>query len=404
MDPGPDVPLVLPPELLVVGVDLADIVRTTDEDAADLRVIDLVEHELARVAQVDEPEDRGQRGDEEDGGERPVQPGEERGHRASVPGHLSGTGRSDLPRSGKPSAVPPGTITRMGVSDDASGDAPAGGTLFVVGTPIGNLGDVTERAREVLASVDVVAAEDTRRTGRLLRALGIAKPRMISVHDANERARTDELLRRLRRGGAVALVSDGGMPLVSDPGFRVVRAAVADGIDVRVVPGPSAAVAALVVSGLPSDRWAFEGFLPKKPGERRRRLEAVAGDDRTLVFFESPLRLRGSLADVIAVMGDRQVAMCRELTKLHEDVVRGRASEVLTALGDTDPKGEVVLVVAGSGDTPIDLEAAVAEAADLVAAGTKKREAARAVAARHGLHANDLYEALLDDPSYGGPP
>ncbi len=292
----------------------------------------------------------------------------------------------------------------MSASEGSAADAPVGGTLYVVGTPIGNLGDVTDRAREVLGSVDVIAAEDTRRTGRLLRALGIAKPRMISVHDANERARTDELVRRLRQGAAVALVSDGGMPVVSDPGYRVVQAAVAGGIDVRVVPGPSAAIAALVVAGLPSDRWAFEGFLPKKPGERRRRLDAVAGDDRTLVFFESPLRLRGLLAEVIEALGDRQVAMCRELTKLHETVVRGRASEVLDALGDADPKGEVVLVVAGSGGANGDLEAAVAEASELVAAGTKKREAARIVASRSGLHTNDLYRALLDSASYADPP
>ncbi|MGZ8567033.1 MAG: 16S rRNA (cytidine(1402)-2'-O)-methyltransferase [Actinomycetota bacterium] len=287
----------------------------------------------------------------------------------------------------------------MSASDGRGADVPSAGTLFVVGTPIGNLGDMTERARQVLGSVDVIAAEDTRRTGRLLRALGIAKPRMVSVHDANERVRTDELVRRLRRGATVALVSDGGMPLVSDPGYRVVRAAVAEGIDVQVVPGPSAAIAALVVAGLPTDRWAFEGFLPKKSGERRRRLDAVAGDDRTLVFFESPLRLRGSLADVIVVLGDRQVAMCRELTKLHEEVIRGRASDVLATLGDADPKGEVVLVVAGSGGEHVDLEAAVAEASKLVEGGTKKREAARSVAARHGLHANDLYQALLDNAS-----
>jgi 16S rRNA (cytidine1402-2'-O)-methyltransferase len=288
----------------------------------------------------------------------------------------------------------------MGSSAGSTGDAPSSGTLFVVGTPIGNVGDMTDRAREVLGSVDVIAAEDTRRTGRLLRTLGIAKPRMISLHDANERARTDELVHRLRHGAAIALVSDGGMPLVSDPGYRVVRAVSDEGIDVRVVPGPSAAIAALVVAGLPTDRWGFEGFLPKKAGERRRRLDAVAADDRTLVFFESPLRLRGLLTDVIAALGDRQVAMCRELTKLHEDVLRGRASEVLEALGDADPKGEVVLVVAGSrGEGRGDLASALAEASSLVGGGTKKREAARTVAARHGLHANDLYRALLDDAS-----
>src|SRR5437763_6089271 len=164
------------------------------------------------------------------------------------------------------------------------GERGPAGTLFLVGTPIGNLGDLTDRARETLAAVDVVAAEDTRRTGTLLKRIGI-RARMVSLHESNERTRTGELLKALGAGSDVAVVSDAGMPGLSDPGFRLVRACAEAGIDVRVVPGPSAAIAALVVSGLPSDRFVFEGFLPKKQGERRARLEALASERRTIVMF-----------------------------------------------------------------------------------------------------------------------
>ncbi|MGZ4150026.1 MAG: 16S rRNA (cytidine(1402)-2'-O)-methyltransferase, partial [Actinomycetota bacterium] len=223
------------------------------------------------------------------------------------------------------------------------------GTLFVVGTPIGNLDDLTDRARETLAAVDLIAAEDTRRTGRLLQAIGGVRARLVSFHDANERSRVGEVLRALADGLDVALVSDGGMPLVSDPGYRLVHEAGAAGVAVRVVPGPSAAVAALVVSGLPTDRWAFEGFLPKKAGERGRRLAALADDPRTLVLFESPLRTRTLLAELRETFGaDRRAALCRELTKLHEEVLRGTVAELAEALGDEDLRGEVVVVVEGS--------------------------------------------------------
>jgi 16S rRNA (cytidine(1402)-2'-O)-methyltransferase len=172
---------------------------------------------------------------------------------------------------------------------DVSGAARTGGTLYLVGTPIGNLSDITERARQTLAAVDVVAAEDTRRTGTLLKRLGVSA-RMVSLHDANEGERTEVLLRELRDGRDVAVVSDAGMPLVSDPGFPLVRAAVNEGIDVRVIPGPSAVIAALVGSGLPADRFVFEGFLPRGAGDRRARLASLAGEPRTVVLFESPNR------------------------------------------------------------------------------------------------------------------
>ena len=277
------------------------------------------------------------------------------------------------------------------------------GTLWLVGTPIGNLGDLGDRARETLARVDVIAAEDTRRTGRLLRSAGIIdRPALVSYFEGNERERTPELVERLREGADVALVTDGGMPGVSDPGYRLVRACVEAGIDIRVVPGPSAVLAALVLSGLPTDRFAFEGFLPRRRGDRLRRLEALPPGDRTLILFESPRRVEALLRDVEDTLGDRRIALARELTKLHEEVRRGRVSEVLAALDPDAPlKGEVVVVIEGAtAPEVVDLEGCVAEARDLVASGMRKREAAHAVAARHGVAANEVYGGLLDaDPA-----
>jgi 16S rRNA (cytidine1402-2'-O)-methyltransferase len=271
------------------------------------------------------------------------------------------------------------------------------GTLFVVGTPIGNLGDMTQRAAETLASVDLVAAEDTRRSGRLLDGLGIRKP-LISLFEGNERERTPELLNRLHEGADIAVVTDGGMPSISDPGFRLVRACAEEGIEVRVVPGPSAAVAALVVSGMPTDRFSFEGFLPRKQGDRERRLAELQPDRRTLVVFESPLRVQILLRDLLVAFGDRRIVVARELTKLHEEVMRGSVSEVLSRLGDAELKGEVVVVIEGAGEPVHDLAAYIEEARELLAEGLKKRDAARAVADRHGVSANDIYAGLLDEP------
>jgi 16S rRNA (cytidine1402-2'-O)-methyltransferase len=273
------------------------------------------------------------------------------------------------------------------------------GTLFVVGTPIGNLGDMTPRARETLARVALVAAEDTRRTGRLLAGLDIRKP-MLSFFEGNERDRVAQIVPRLKGGEDVALVTDGGMPGVSDPGFRLVRAAAAEDIDIRVIPGPSAAIAALVVSGLPTDRFVFEGFLPRRKGERVRRLDELAKDPRTIVCFESPARLRAMLHDLLGTMGDRRLAVARELTKLHEEVMRGTASEILAGLRDGDLRGEVAVVIAGSPTVPAgDVSGLVEEVTELVASGMRKREAAHEVAGRHGVSANALYRALLDDAS-----
>lgn len=270
------------------------------------------------------------------------------------------------------------------------------GRLYLVGTPIGNLADLSERARETLRSADLVAAEDTRRTGRLLASLGV-KARMLSLFEGNERRRTERILTELRGGADVALVSDAGMPTVSDPGYGLVRACIAEQIEVRVVPGPSAVTAALVVSGLPADRFVFEGFLPRKAGERRERLRAFAHDPRTVVLFESPLRLATLLRDVLVELGDRRAAICRELTKLHEEVYRGRASEVLARLGNHEPKGEVVLVIEGARDVEPELDELVLEARRLVIDGMRKREAASLVARRAGASANAIYEALVSE-------
>jgi len=269
------------------------------------------------------------------------------------------------------------------------------GHLYVVGTPIGNLGDLSDRARETLAAVDLVAAEDTRRTGKLLAHAGI-RARMLSLFEGNERQRIDELLERLSEGATVALVSDAGMPAVSDPGFRLLRAAVEAGIGISVVPGPSAVTAALVVSGLPTDRWVFEGFLPRRPSERRSRLRALAHDPRTVVLFESPLRVVTLLRDVLVELGDRRAAVARELTKIHEEVLRGRVSEVLAILLDSEPRGEIVVVLEGAETPEAALSEMVDEAGRLVRDGMRKREAAAAVARVSGGSANEIYRALVD--------
>jgi 16S rRNA (cytidine1402-2'-O)-methyltransferase len=270
------------------------------------------------------------------------------------------------------------------------------GILYLVGTPIGNLGDMTDRARETLGTVAVVAAEDTRRTGRLLAHFGI-EARMVSLFQGNEDRRTQELLKELRADHDVAVVSDAGMPGLSDPGYQLVRASVDEGIEVRVVPGPSAALSALVVSGLPTDRFVFEGFLPRRAGERRMRLRGLANDRRTVVLFESPHRVGTLLRDILVELGNRQVAIARELTKLHEEVIRGRTSEVLARLSDLELKGELVVVLEGSHRPEVlDQEEFVEEARALVQAGMRKRDAASEVARRRGASANAIYESLLE--------
>jgi len=271
----------------------------------------------------------------------------------------------------------------------------ASGTLFVIGTPIGNLEDLSERARRVLGEVRTVAAEDTRRTGRLLEHVG-ARPRLLSFFEGNERERLAELLALLRGGEDLGLVTDAGMPTISDPGYRLVAACAEAGIPVEVVPGPSAAIAALAVSGLPTDRFAFEGFLPRSGTARRDRLAALASESRTTVLFESPRRVSRTLDDLRDACGDRRAVLCRELTKLHQEVIRGTLSELAGATRDRDLKGEVTLVVEGLGErAPTgSVEDAVELARELVSGGARKRDAAKGAAKRTGVSARAVYEAL----------
>jgi 16S rRNA (cytidine1402-2'-O)-methyltransferase len=264
------------------------------------------------------------------------------------------------------------------------------GRLVVCSTPIGNLEDVTLRVLSALREADIVACEDTRRTRVLLDRYGV-KARLKSYQEHNESQRAPELVEEMGRGAVVALVSDAGMPLVSDPGFVLVRACVAAGLAVEVLPGPSAALAALVASALPADRWRFEGFLPRKQADLERVFEAP----ETVVAFESPRRLAKSLRVLASLDPDRAVAVCRELTKVHEEVVRGSASDLAERYEKAPPRGEVALVV---GPAPSRREADLGPAVDavkrLVEAGAKPRVAASVVAELTGLGANALYREL----------
>ena len=266
------------------------------------------------------------------------------------------------------------------------------GRLVVCPTPIGNLEDVTLRVLSALRDADVVACEDTRRTRILLDRYGV-NARLVSYHEHNEQARSAELVKRMRDGAVVALVSDAGMPLVSDPGYVLVRACVGAGLPVEVLPGPSAAITALVASGLPAQEWVFHGFLPRKKGELRRLIESVDG---TLVAFESPRRVPGTLALLASLDPSRELAVCRELTKAHEEIVRGTVAELAERYADSPPRGEVVLVLgprppsaAAEGD-PAGLDAL----RRLVDAGAHPRKAAGVVAELTGGSANALYRAL----------
>ena len=229
--------------------------------------------------------------------------------------------------------------------------AAAAGKLWVVATPIGNLEDLSPRARDVLASVDVIAAEDTRHSAPLLRHFGIAT-KCVALHDHNERDASVELVRRMQDGTTIALISDAGTPLISDPGFRLVRAAREAGIEVSTAPGPCAAIAALSVAGLPSDRFVFEGFLPAKPAARQAHLQSLRAEPRTLIFYESSHRIVEALRDAAQVLGERQAVIARELTKMFETVLAGTLADLLSRLErDADQqRGEFVLILAGSTD------------------------------------------------------
>ncbi|MGR7025326.1 16S rRNA (cytidine(1402)-2'-O)-methyltransferase [Geodermatophilus sp. URMC 62] len=272
------------------------------------------------------------------------------------------------------------------------------GRLVLGGAPLGQPGDVGPRLRRVMAEADVLAVEDTRRLHRLATDLEVTLTgRVVTFHESVERARLPGLLAALDQGQTVLLLTDAGMPSVSDPGYTLVRAAIEAGVDVTSVPGPSAVVTALAVSGLPVDRFCFEGFLPRRGGERRSRLTGLADERRTMVFFESPHRLADALTDCAAAFGDaREAAVCRELTKTHEEVRRGPLSE-LAAWAAEGVRGEITLVVAGAAPAPVAL--APAELAALVAgeeaAGATRKDAIRAVVTRTGLPRRTVYDAVV---------
>jgi 16S rRNA (cytidine1402-2'-O)-methyltransferase len=269
------------------------------------------------------------------------------------------------------------------------------GTLFVVGTPLGNLQDITLRAIDVLKRVALVACEDTRRTATLLGAYDI-RTRTTSYFEHNERWKGERILDALREGHDVALVSDAGTPGISDPGYRLVRDARAAGLPVVPVPGPSAAAAALSVSGLPTDRYLFVGFLPAKTGARRRALEELARGRDTLVFYESPQRVLASLEDMAAALGDREAFLFREATKVHEEYVRGTLSALRGRLADRAAvKGEIVLVVAGAPEEAASTESPEALFDRLTAEGLTRRDAVKETARRLDLPAREVYRLVL---------
>jgi 16S rRNA (cytidine1402-2'-O)-methyltransferase len=280
------------------------------------------------------------------------------------------------------------------------GAEPAAGVLYLVGTPIGNVGDLSPRARHVLAHVDRIACEDTRRSGLLLHNLGLRNreqgPRLLSFHEHNQASRIPELLTALAAGEAIAVISDAGLPGISDPGEMLVAAARAAGATVICIPGPCAITTALVSSGLPSGRFSFEGFLPPKPNQRRTRLRELANDSRTLVLFEAPHRLVALLEDLLAELGDRPVAVMRELTKRHEQQVGPSLSAALAHFRATPPQGEFTLVLGGASltaapSTASDTQSLRARLAALIDAGLSRSEAARQLAGETGLSRRELY-------------
>jgi len=273
--------------------------------------------------------------------------------------------------------------------------------LMIAATPLGNVGDASARLRDALASVDVIAAEDTRRLHRLARDLGVTvSAEVIALHDSVEGGRAKRLVERLQHGERVLVVSDAGMPLVSDPGYRLVRACLDAGVEVTVLPGPSAVLAALAVSGLPVDRFCFEGFLPRKPGERRRRIEELIDERRTMIFFEAPHRLAEAMSALVDGFGaERPAAICRELTKTYEEVRRGSLGELRDGLGEV--RGEITLVVGGA-ESPGrsgDPQSWAAEVADSESQGVDRRTAIASVARHRGVSRRDVYDAVVQAKS-----
>ena len=273
------------------------------------------------------------------------------------------------------------------------------GTLYLVATPIGNLGDFSPRAVETLEMVDVIAAEDTRVSLKLLNHFGIKKP-MVSYHQHNHVTAGQALLQRLLAGENCALVTDAGMPAISDPGEELVKLCAQNGVEVLAVPGCCAAVSALAVSGLSTGRFTFEGFLTTNKKNRREHLLSLVEEQRTMIFYEAPHKLRTTLADMLEVFGDRPLSLCRELTKLHEETIRTTLAQAVAYYEENTPKGEFVLVLAGAEpveEAPVTLEEGVALVQQMRDAGTKMKDAVRQVAADTGLNKNELYAAALKD-------
>jgi 16S rRNA (cytidine1402-2'-O)-methyltransferase len=271
------------------------------------------------------------------------------------------------------------------------------GVLYIVATPIGNLEDVTLRALRVLKEVDLIAAEDTRHTQKLLGHYDIRTP-LTSYHEHNERTKARPLVERLLQGQNIALVTDAGVPAISDPGYRIVVAAISAGIQVTPIPGPSALTAVLSASGLPTDRFVFEGFLPAKKKQRRDRLEALRGEKRTLVCFEAPHRLLESLRDIHELLGDREVVVAREVSKVYEEFLRGLAGELIDKLAGREIRGEVTLVIKGSaGESPISEALLSAEIRKLKGDGMRVKEIAEVLAKKHSLAKREVYRMALKD-------
>ncbi len=271
--------------------------------------------------------------------------------------------------------------------------------LYVVGTPIGNLSDFSPRARETLSEVDFIAAEDTRVTLKLLSHFGISKP-LVSCHEHNIREKCEVIANRIMNGESCAIVTDAGMPCISDPGEELVRMCAERGIEVRVVPSPTAALSALAISGLPTSRFSFEGFLSVTKKQRFERLDEIKNDTRTLIFYEAPHKLRATLSDLLEVLGDRKIALCRELTKVHEEVLRGSISEMCDFYTENLPRGEYVLVVEGAKKAEKNettFEEACETARSLAKKGKKLSEACRLAAAASGFPKSEIYAALTKE-------
>ena len=271
------------------------------------------------------------------------------------------------------------------------------GTLYLIATPIGNLGDLSPRAAATLEAADFIAAEDTRVTMKLLSHLGLKKP-MVSYHEHNKASAGPAILSRLLAGESCALATDAGTPAISDPGEDLVRLCAENGVAVQAIPGCCALISALAVSGLPTGRFVFEGFLPVNRAERRERLQNLLGEERTIIFYEAPHRLRATLADLLAAFGDRSAALCRELTKLHEDTMRTTLAQAAAWYQENEPRGEYVLVISGAertADSAVTLEQGVAIVLERRERGERMKDAVRQVSADTGLARNELYDAAL---------